>query len=151
MKNAASKAPAVKAAKVQTATPAPAMKSSQVVLTKEVLEKLPKLYSQSEKDSAEVKVIVKFFDPTGSWTWYATEGEPTGEKITEGAFAGSDDYKFFGYVQGFEGELGYFTLGELSTAKAQCKGLQALPIERDIRFGFNTTLAEVMAKEGAAR
>lgn len=143
------KAPAVKSPKVQVPVPAPAMKSTQVVLTKEVLERLPKLYSQEDKKPEEVKVIVKFFDPTGSWTWYATEGEPTGEKITSGAFAGEDDYKFFGYVQGFEGELGYFTLGELSTAKALCKGLQALPIERDIRFGFNTTLAEVMAKEGA--
>jgi len=121
------------------------LKSSQVVLTKEVKEKLPKLYSQDGKEPMETKVVVKFFDPTGSWTWYATEGEPTGEKIQEGAFKDEDDYKFFGYVKGFEGELGYFTLGELSTAKSLCKGLQALPIERDINFGFNKTLAEVMA------
>jgi len=145
---AVNKAPATKAPKVSAPPiPAPEMKSSQVVLTKEVRERLPKLYSQESKKPDEVKVIVKFFDPTGSWTWYATEGEPTGEKITVGAFAGSDDYKFFGFVKGFEGELGYFTLGELSMAKSGVKGLAGLPIERDIRFGFNTTLAEVMKGE----
>lgn len=118
-------------------------KSSMMILTEEVKKSLPALGSQDGKNPNDVKVVVKFFDPTGSWTWYATEGEKTGEVIQEGAFKGEDDYKFFGYVKGFEGELGYFTLGQLSTAKGLAKGLAALPIERDRHFN-NKTLAEVM-------
>ncbi len=41
---------------------------------------------------------------------------------------------FFGFVVGFEAELGYFTLSQLQTAKKDLNGLQALPIERDLYF-----------------
>jgi hypothetical protein len=116
-------------------------------MTAENKADLPALYSQDGKDPSQVPIVIKFFDPTGSWTWYATEGEKTGEIIEEGSFKGEEDYKFFGYVEGFEGELGYFTLGELSTAKANCTGLKALPIERD--RNFKGTLASVMKKEVA--
>lgn len=120
-------------------------KSAMQILTAENKAALPALYSQDGKDPADVQIVVKFFDPTGSWTWYATEGDKTGEVISEGAFKGEEDYKFFGFVKGFEGELGYFTLGELSTAKGKCTGIQTLPIERD--RNFKGTLASVMAKE----
>jgi hypothetical protein len=113
-----------------------------IMMPKEVSSKIPKLYSQEKKKPEEVQIAVKFFDPTGSWTWYATEGEPTGETIESGAFKGQPDWTFFGYVKGFEGELGYFTLGELSVAKEGAKGLQSLPIERDRHF--SGTLADVM-------
>ena len=121
-------------------------KSNMKILTQEVKDNLPALYSQDGKDPDQVKIAVKFFDPTGSWTWYATEGDKTGEVIKEGAFAGEEDYRFFGYVKGFDGELGNFTLGELSVAKGLVKGLQALPIERD--RNFKGTLADVMKKVG---
>ncbi len=120
-------------------------KSQMKILTEEIKATLPPLYSQSEKDPKDVKIVIKFFDPVGSWTWFVTEGEKTGEIIKEGAFAGEEDYKFFGYVKGFENEFGYFTLGELSTAKALVSGIKALPIERDRHF--KATLAEVMGKE----
>ena len=42
------------------------------LLTKEILEKLPKLYTQEEK-GLEAVAIVKFFTPDSNWTWYATE------------------------------------------------------------------------------
>jgi hypothetical protein len=103
------------------------------LLTKEIAARLPKLYSQDGKSKEDVKVIVKFFDPTGSWTWYVTEGEQRED----------GDWEFFGLVSGFEAELGYFTLRDLERAKAGFTGLQALPIERDLHFGFNHTLAEV--------
>lgn len=73
---------------------------------------LPPLYSQDGKGYDAV-AHVKFFDPTGSWTWYATE------------FDGVD--RFFGLVDGFEKELGYFSLSEL----ASVKGRLGLGIERD--------------------
>ena len=94
------------------------------LLTKEILEKLPKLYSQEEK-GLEAIAIVKFFTPDSNWTWYATE------------FDGDD--LFFGLVDGFEKEIGYFRLSELQSVK----GALGLPIERDMYFKPKT-LRELM-------
>lgn len=106
------------------------------LLTEEIIQRLPKLRSQEDRDPQDVPVIVKFFDPTGSWTWYVTEGEQRED----------GDWEFFGFVRGFENELGYFTLGELEHAKDGLRGLKGVPIERDLHFGFEHTLAEVMAQ-----
>jgi len=95
-----------------------------VLLTKEVLKKLPLLYSQEEK-GLEAVAIVKFFTPDSNWTWYATE------------FDGDD--LFFGLVEGFEKEIGYFRLSELQSVK----GALGLPIERDMYFKPKT-LKELM-------
>jgi len=84
------------------------------LLTKELIEKLPELYSQEhEKDPV---IICKFFTPDANWTWYALE------------FDGKDT--FFGLVDGFEKELGYFSLAELQTVRGQL----GLPVERDLYF-----------------
>jgi len=91
------------------------------LLTEEIKKTLPALYTQeNEKDPM---VYIKFFDPVGSWTWYVLEGEEQ-----EG------DFLFFGYIVGFEAELGYFTLSQLESAKKGLIGIQALPIERDLYF-----------------
>ena len=100
------------------------------LLTKELRNKLPELYANEQKKAEDTPVIVKFFDPTGSWTWYATEGSKEG-----------DDFIFFGYVRGDDNELGYFSLIELESAR----GALGLGIERDKYFGRHS-LAEVMAK-----
>ena len=97
------------------------------LLTKELRNKLPELYANEQKKAEDTPVIVKFFDPTGSWTWYATE------------FDGKDT--FFGFVRGFDNKLGYFSLIELESAR----GHLGLGIERDKYFGRHS-LAEVMAK-----
>src|SRR3990170_4521762 len=97
------------------------------LLTEEIKARLPKLYSQDGKDPQDVKIILKFFNPTGYWTWYVTEGEQ----------AEDGDWEFFGLVEGFEKELGYFTLRELEHAKDGATGLRALPIERDMHYGFD--------------
>lgn len=84
------------------------------LLTKELLEKLPPLYAtEHEKDPM---VWVKFFYPTCSLTWYATE------------FDGKD--LFFGFVDGEFPELGYFSLAEM----CQTHDAWSLPIERDLYF-----------------
>lgn len=93
------------------------------LVTAEIERNLPPLY-HFEKTKTPPVAMVKFFDPTGSWTWYAAEGE----KQDDG------DWLFWGAVDGFEFEYGYFTLRELEHAKDGCKGLQALPIERDLYF-----------------
>jgi|ERR1017187_2286521 hypothetical protein len=94
------------------------------LLTKEIEKKLEKSKLYSGEKNKFPSVIVKFFDPTGSWTWYATEGE----KQEDG------DWLFFGLVDGHEPELGYFSLNELKHCKDGLRGLKALPIERDMYF-----------------
>ena len=68
------------------------------LLKDEALSKIPKLYTQEYKGE-EAVLFVKFIHPDISWEWYAME------------FDGTD--VFFGYVKGFEHELGYFSLSEL--------------------------------------
>jgi len=95
------------------------------LLTKEIEKKLPRLYSQEKVSNP--KIIVKFFHPLSSWTWYVTEGD----RQEDG------DFLFFGLVDGFEKELGYFTLKQLEEVK-----VKGLGIERDMYFGYNHKLGE---------
>ena len=88
------------------------------LLTKEIREAFKKTGSQENKPPEEQICVVKFFDPTGSWTWYATEFD---EKDT-----------FFGLVDGFELEWGPFLLSELKAVK----GRFGLGIERDRYIGM---------------
>ncbi len=87
------------------------------LLTDALRKQLPPLYTQEQEPNPMVHI--KFFLPGSSWTWYVTEGEPEG-----------DDYLLFGFVFGFEGEWGYFTLRELEQVRNQMK----LPVERDEHF-----------------
>ncbi len=81
------------------------------LLTEEIRKRLPPLYAQ---EGSKAIVHVKFFTPDSSWTWYVTQFD--GEDI------------FFGLVDGFEKELGYFSLCELQSVR----GPLGLPIERDL-------------------
>ena len=85
------------------------------LLTKKILKKLPPLYSQEGKGEKAI-AQVKFFSPRGSWTWYGVE------------YDGEDT--FFGLVDGFEKELGYFSLSELESIELP----MGLKIERDMYF-----------------
>lgn len=86
------------------------------LLTKALLKKLPPLYANEDKPLAEAIAYVKFFMPDGGWTWYASEYD-------------REDV-FFGLVNGYELELGYFSLSELQTIR----GVLGLPVERDLHF-----------------
>lgn len=86
------------------------------LLSKELAEQLPRLYANEDLGLA-AQALVKFFTPDSNWTWYATEYDP-------------ENRIFFGYVIGFEDELGYFSLDELEEAR----GPLGLPIERDEGF-----------------
>ena len=97
------------------------------LMTDELEKLFPPLYGTERKDPKDVKIIAKFFHPLSSWTWYATEYDPK-------------DRLFFGFVRGFENELGYFSLDELESVNV-C----GLGIERDLHFGEHT-LAEAMEK-----
>ncbi len=80
------------------------------LLTKQLREALPPLYTN--ENETDPKAIAKFFTPFSNWTWYATE------------FDGKDT--FFGLVDGFDKELGYFSLAELESLGHK--------IERDLWF-----------------
>jgi hypothetical protein len=76
---------------------------------------------------------VKFFTPSSSWTWYATEGESVLDESGKEV-----DFRFFGLVEGHDKELGYFVLSELE----EVRGPMGLPIERDL-FWRPKTLEEI--------
>lgn len=84
------------------------------LLTDELLKALPPLGTTAEEQDPTVQC--KFFYPDFSWTWYAIEYD--GEDL------------FYGFVDGFEQELGYFRLSELQANR----GKLGLPIERDRYF-----------------
>lgn len=86
------------------------------LLTKTLLKQLPPLYANENKSLDKSVAYVKFFMPDGGWTWYASE------------YDGKDI--FFGLVDGYELELGYFSLTELKTVH----GALGLPVERDRFF-----------------
>src|SRR5680860_1007201 len=94
------------------------------LINEEIGNILPKLYDQDSKGLNAIAYI-KFFTPDSNWTWYATE------------FDGEDT--FFGLADGFEKELGYFSLHELENIK----GPLGLKIERDLYFE-PTTIEELM-------
>jgi hypothetical protein len=99
------------------------------LLPKALREEMPPLYATEGKDLTEVKAIVKFFCPWSNWTWYAAE------------FDGEDT--FFGLVDGFEKELGYFSLKELEQLVSP--QWPTLKIERDL-YWEQTDLATLIHK-----
>lgn len=99
------------------------------LLTKAIEKALPPLYANENTVANKIKVPVKFFTPWAGWTWYGTEYNP-------------ETRIFFGWVEGHESEMGYFSLDELESIK----GPFGLKIERDIHWDSNTTLDRVMGK-----
>ena len=97
---------------------------AQKILTAANRKALPALGATDGKPKDQQKIGVKFFTPDSNWTWYATE------------FDGDDT--FFGLVDGFVKELGYFSLNEISTTR----GPLGMKIERDQWFD-GKTLADV--------
>ena len=87
------------------------------LMTKELGDTIPALGANEHvKDYDTVLVPAKLFSPFSGWTWYVTELNPkTGE--------------CFGLVEGFDMELGYFSLDELAEATV-FGGVPA--VERDL-------------------
>jgi Protein of unknown function (DUF2958) len=90
-------------------------KKQMKLLTKEILKKLPKPYSQ--ENNPDPMVICKFFTPWANWTWYMIEYDP-------------EERVFLSYVEGDECEMGYVSLDELEAIK----GPVELKVERDLWF-----------------
>ena len=97
------------------------------LMTKAIEKKAQKQYPLG--DSMEQKVVAKFFDAGGSWSWYLMNQDPT-----------NPDY-MWGIVSGFEVEMGSFSLSELQSHH----GAFGLGIERD-KFFKEMTAKEVWTK-----
>ena len=87
------------------------------LMTKEIERKARAQYPKGS-DLENQKVVAKFFDPCGSWTWYLMNQDPE-----------DPDY-LWGIVRGFEVEIGSFSLSELQSVK----GPLGIGIERDRWF-----------------
>lgn len=104
------------------------------LLTQEIEELLPPIYSQEQK-GFEALAVVKFFTPASNWTWWASEAnaildddEETEVPLADPRAAGRKDVRFFGLVEGFAREYGYWCLSELEGIQ----GPFGLGVERDI-------------------
>ena len=71
------------------------------LLTNEQLQSIPELYASTILKDPICKF--KIFLPNSNWTWYIIEIDK------------SDYNTCYGLVDGFETELGYFSLSELET------------------------------------
>ena len=83
-----------------------------------LLSNIPNLYdTEGELDPL---CHVKLFTPDSNFTWY----------IIEISKEEKESSTCYGYVQGMESELGYFSLNELSSIR----GPLGLKVERDLSF-----------------
>ena len=98
-----------------------------VLIPKELLATLPNLYDTTAGGSDPL-CQVKLFTPDANWTWYIIE------------YSQDDKDTCYGYVQGLEDELGYFSLEEIKGIRSSL----GLPVERDIFFE-PTLLSEIKA------
>ena len=97
------------------------------LMTRELGETIPALYAnENASDYDAVLAPAKLFSPYSNWTWYITEWE-------------AETGLCFGLVDGFEMELGYFSLDEL----AEVTVFGSVPaVERDL-YWQPTTLGEI--------
>ena len=87
------------------------------LLTKELKKQLPPIYSTEDIDYKDKVAVCKFFLTGTALTWYAVEFDPATEE-------------FFGLIDGYDKELGYFTMQELKSIRGQFN----MPVERDLSF-----------------
>ena len=62
------------------------------------------------------KALIKLFHPCSSWSWYVVEYSP-------------EDKLCFGVVDGFEAEMGYFSLEEIQSVR-----VMGIGVERDLHW-----------------
>ncbi len=97
------------------------------LITKALLKTIPDLY-ETER-SINPTCHIKLFTPDAQWTWYIIE------------LSKEDKSTCYGYVKGYDRELGYFSLQELESIK----GPLGLAVERDL--SFSPTALEIIRKK----
>ena len=96
------------------------------LIPKSILENIPDLY-ETERSLNPICQIT-LFTPDSNFTWYIIE------------ISKDDKSTCYGYVVGFESELGYFSLKEIESIK----GALGLGVERDL--SFKPTALEIIRK-----
>ena len=96
------------------------------LLTNEQLQSIPELYASTILKDPICRF--KIFLPNSNWTWYIIEIDK------------SDYNTCYGLVDGFEQELGYFTIKELENLRGQF----GLKVELDSSF-TPTQLSKIRA------
>ena len=96
------------------------------LISEDLLSNIPDLYETERAINPICQV--KLFTPDSQWTWYIIE------------FSKEDKSTCYGYIKGFESELGYFSLQELESIK----GPLGLAVERDL--SFSPTALEIIRK-----
>jgi hypothetical protein len=86
------------------------------LLTKEIIKKAQAQFAKGSDFDGQM-IVAKFFDPTGSWSWYLMNLDT------------DLDYAW-GIVKGYEVEAGSFSMNELQSIRLQF----GLGIERDLHF-----------------
>ena len=102
------------------------------LMTKEVGEKIPALYAnENVRNYNDVLAPAKLFSPYSNWRWFITEWD-------------AETGTCFGLVEGFETEIGYFSLDELAEATV----LGSVPaVERDL-YWQPKTIGEIRTGSG---
>ena len=95
------------------------------LIPEELISSIPKLY-ETERNLNPI-CHVKLFTPDSVFTWFIIE-------------LSMDEDTCYGYVKGFESELGYFSLSELESIK----GNLGLKVEMD--SSFKPTALEIVRK-----
>ncbi len=101
------------------------------LMTKEIEGKAPRL-GETDGMGMGATVVAHYFSCVSGWDWYMTEYEP------ETGLA-------FGYVRGFEGELGYFSIPELEEIN---ESAGFCVVERDLHWEPRTIAEAVCGGKG---
>lgn len=106
------------------------------LLPKDIAKTIPPLYWTEKQNTASPPLVyAKFFSPFNDWRWFVLE------------YDGDDT--FFGLVVGWEAELGYFSLKDLSDASITLPdGTRVPAVERDL--GFEVKSLDEVKKDLAA-
>ena len=89
------------------------------LMTKEIGDTIPALYANENVENYDsVLAHIKLFSPYNGWRWFVTEWE-------------AETGLCFGLVEGYETEMGYFSLDEL--AEATVFG-RVPAVERDLHW-----------------
>jgi Protein of unknown function (DUF2958) len=88
------------------------------LITEELIEIMNSYPIKSQAEETDPMILVKFFNPCGSQSWYISEYDPEHKEA-------------FGYVTGmYQDEFGYVSIEELQSIKLPF----GLTIERDLYF-----------------
>lgn len=101
------------------------------LITKEIEHQFKKQGATGEMDTKDIKIIVKLFNPVGPQKWFLYEHE---EGDIYWCFATLGDPQF--------AECGTVSLNEIKSINLP----MGLKIERDLHFGYEHTLEEVITK-----